>query len=107
MVETCALIYKKTIKFHIDFMCFLLSFDIIQVACIVLLAVSAVSAGVLAPAALVSARTEEFDAHPQYSFSYAVNDASTGDNKEQHETRDGDVVSGQVSKIVTISIVQV
>lgn len=72
-------------------------FDTIQVTCIVLLAVSAVSAGVLAPAALVSARTEEFDAHPQYSFSYAVNDASTGDNKEQHETRDGDVVSGQVS----------
>lgn len=81
------------------------SFDVIQVACIVLLAVSAVSAGILAPAALVSARTEEFDAHPQYSFSYAVNDASTGDNKEQHETRDGDVVSGQVS-IVTIPIVK-
>ena len=57
----------------------------------------------VAPAAIVSARTElaeeEYDSHPQYSFSYSVEDISTGDNKHQHETRDGDSVVGQVSKI--------
>lgn len=55
----------------------------------------------IAPAAYISARTElaeeEFDHHPQYSFSYSVEDISTGDNKHQHETRDGDSVVGQVS----------
>lgn len=44
-------------------------------------------------------QTEDYDAHPQYSFSYDVQDASTGDNKNQHETRDGDVVNGQYSLI--------
>lgn len=39
----------------------------------------------------------EFDAHPQYSFAYDVKDAVTGDDKNQHETRDGDVVTGQYS----------
>jgi len=33
------------------------------------------------------------------SYSYAVNDAVTGDNKEQHESRDGDVVSGSYSLV--------
>lgn len=42
-------------------------------------------------------QTEEYDPHPQYSFSYDVKDHSTGDDKQQHETRDGDVVKGQVS----------
>lgn len=42
-------------------------------------------------------QTEEYDPHPQYSFSYAVKDHSTGDDKQQHETRDGDAVKGQVS----------
>ena len=55
----------------------------------------------IAPAAYISARTElaeeEHDHHPQYSFSYSVEDISTGDNKHQHETRDGDSVVGQVS----------
>lgn len=65
--------------------------------------VIAVNAGVLhvaAPAAYISAKTElaeEYDSHPQYSFSYSVEDGSTGDNKHQHETRDGDSVVGQVS----------
>lgn len=57
---------------------------------------------VAAPAAYISAKSElaedaEFDSHPQYSFHYSVNDDSTGDHKSQTETRDGDVVSGQVS----------
>lgn len=48
---------------------------------------------------LISLQTEDYDDHPQYSFSYDVQDASTGDNKNQHETRDGDVVNGQYSLI--------
>ncbi|XP_055540594.1 larval cuticle protein A3A-like [Wyeomyia smithii] len=59
--------------------------------------VNSVAIGVAAPAALV--KTEEYDAHPQYSFSYDVQDALTGDNKQQHETRDGDVVQGQYSLV--------
>lgn len=61
-----------------------------------------VNAGAIAPVAtLLAARTEfaeeEHDSHPQYSYSYSVEDISTGDNKHQHETRDGDSVVGQVS----------
>jgi hypothetical protein len=55
------------------------------------------AAKVVAPAAVV--KTVEYDAHPHYSYTYSVNDASTGDNKAQSETRDGDVVSGQYSLI--------
>ena len=36
---------------------------------------------------------------PKYSFSYGVNDPHTGDNKEHHETRDGDVVHGSYSLV--------
>ncbi|BET00547.1 Cuticular protein [Nesidiocoris tenuis] len=46
-----------------------------------------------------AARIEEHDPHPQYSYSYSVNDALTGDNKEQHESRDGDVVTGSYSLV--------
>jgi hypothetical protein len=52
---------------------------------------------VVAPVAAV--KTVEFDAHPHYSFTYSVNDASTGDVKSQSESRDGDVVTGQYSFI--------
>ncbi|XP_017771438.1 PREDICTED: cuticle protein-like, partial [Nicrophorus vespilloides] len=34
------------------------------------------------------------DTHPQYSYQYGVQDAITGDVKNQHEERDGDVVKG-------------
>ncbi|XP_017778988.1 PREDICTED: larval cuticle protein A2B-like [Nicrophorus vespilloides] len=34
------------------------------------------------------------DTHPQYSYKYGVQDAHTGDVKNQHEERDGDVVKG-------------
>ncbi|XP_044739601.1 cuticle protein 7-like [Chrysoperla carnea] len=52
-----------------------------------------------APIAVAHApiRAEPYDPHPQYSFEYAVNDASTGDSKSQHESRDGDVVQGSYS----------
>ncbi|KAF6200895.1 hypothetical protein GE061_005342 [Apolygus lucorum] len=46
-----------------------------------------------------AARIEEHDPHPQYSYSYSVSDALTGDNKEQHESRDGDVVTGSYSLV--------
>lgn len=75
-----------------------------QVVCFFMLAlaVGVQSGAIVAPAAIVSARSElaedEHDSHPQYSFSYSVEDISTGDNKHQHETRDGDSVVGQVSR---------
>ncbi|XP_017773153.1 PREDICTED: larval cuticle protein A2B-like [Nicrophorus vespilloides] len=34
------------------------------------------------------------DTHPEYSYQYGVQDAHTGDVKNQHEERDGDVVKG-------------
>lgn len=41
----------------------------------------------------------DFDPHPQYSFAYDVQDSLTGDFKNQHETRNGDVVQGSYSLI--------
>ena len=38
-------------------------------------------------------------AHPKYDFNYAVNDATTGDIKDQTESRDGDAVKGEYSLI--------
>ncbi|XP_046744608.1 larval cuticle protein A3A-like isoform X3 [Diprion similis] len=80
--------------------------------------VAAANAGVLAPAPLayhaapaygyaapiakaVVTKTvdADYDPNPQYSYSYDVQDSLTGDNKEQHETRDGDVVHGGYSLI--------
>lgn len=39
----------------------------------------------------------DYDPNPQYSFSYDVKDALTGDSKSQHETRNGDSVQGAYS----------
>ncbi|XP_070492098.1 larval cuticle protein A2B-like [Chironomus tepperi] len=57
--------------------------------------------GLAAPVGVapVAVKTVEYDANPHYSYTYSVNDASTGDNKAQSETRDGDVVKGQYSLI--------
>ncbi|XP_070492230.1 larval cuticle protein A2B-like [Chironomus tepperi] len=57
--------------------------------------------GLAAPVGIAPAvvKTVEFDAHPQYSFTYSVNDASTGDSKSQTESRNGDAVTGQYSLI--------
>lgn len=46
--------------------------------------------------AVVSA---DYDPNPQYSFSYDVQDALTGDSKNQHESRSGDVVQGSYSLV--------
>ncbi|CAG9114427.1 unnamed protein product [Plutella xylostella] len=37
--------------------------------------------------------------NPSYGYNYEVNDPSTGDNKAQWETRDGDVVKGAYSLV--------
>ncbi|GAB0094773.1 larval cuticle protein A2B-like [Sergentomyia squamirostris] len=39
------------------------------------------------------------DPHPQYTFAYNIQDAHTGDQKSQQETRDGDVVKGSYSVV--------
>ncbi|KAI4490403.1 hypothetical protein M0802_010674 [Mischocyttarus mexicanus] len=52
-----------------------------------------------ATVAVPAARLEEFDATPQYSFAYDVQDTLTGDSKAQYETRNGDIVQGSYSLI--------
>ncbi|KAG5324387.1 CUA2B protein, partial [Acromyrmex heyeri] len=49
------------------------------------------------PVAAVDATN--YDPHPQYSYAYNVQDALTGDAKSQHESRNGDIVSGSYSFI--------
>lgn len=44
--------------------------------------------------------SEDYDDHPQYSFAYDVKDTLSGDDKQQEEQRDGDVVQGQVNYII-------
>lgn len=39
----------------------------------------------------------DYDANPQYSFTYRVTDVETGDSKAQQETRKGDSVEGSYS----------
>lgn len=65
------------------------------------MSVGLVNAGVVpvAQPAPVLAKIENFDAVPQYSFAYDVQDAITGDSKAQYETRSGDVVQGSYSLI--------
>nr|NP_001036868.1 cuticular protein RR-2 motif 122 precursor [Bombyx mori]BAB32484.1 cuticle protein [Bombyx mori] len=40
---------------------------------------------------------EDHYAYPKYAFEYKIEDPHTGDNKYQHEIRDGDVVKGEYS----------
>lgn len=60
-------------------------------------AAAPVVAKVAAPVYAKAAVVDEYDANPQYSFAYDVNDSLTGDSKSQHETRSGDVVQGSYS----------
>ncbi|XP_055850438.1 larval cuticle protein A3A-like [Episyrphus balteatus] len=46
---------------------------------------------------LLTKQVETVDLRPQYTFSYDVKDPSTGDIKNQIESRDGDVVKGSYS----------
>ncbi|XP_043283500.1 larval cuticle protein A2B-like [Venturia canescens] len=56
------------------------------------------AAGVAVAAPLVKSVTD-YDPHPQYTYAYDVQDSLTGDAKSQHETRNGDVVTGSYSLI--------
>ncbi|XP_065093360.1 larval cuticle protein A2B-like [Ochlerotatus camptorhynchus] len=47
----------------------------------------------------VAKAVDDYDPNPQYSFSYHIADAVTGDNKEQQESRSGDVVTGSYSLV--------
>ncbi|XP_063980686.1 larval cuticle protein A2B-like [Diachasmimorpha longicaudata] len=58
-----------------------------------------VALGPAVPVAPVLKPVHEYDPHPQYTYAYDVQDALTGDSKSQHETRNGDVVSGSYSLI--------
>nr|XP_036217406.1 larval cuticle protein A2B-like [Bactrocera oleae] len=59
----------------------------------------AVHAAPVALAQKVVVKSEEYDPHPQYKYSYGVDDKLTGDSKSQVEERDGDVVHGEYSLI--------
>lgn len=54
--------------------------------------------GVAVATPLVKSVTD-YDPHPQYTYAYDVQDSLTGDAKSQHETRNGDVVTGSYSLI--------
>lgn len=54
---------------------------------------------VAAPIAKTVVAADEYDPNPQYSFSYGISDALTGDSKSQHESRSGDVVQGAYSVV--------
>ncbi|XP_044731028.1 larval cuticle protein A2B-like [Chrysoperla carnea] len=57
-------------------------------------AIAKVAAPVVAKAVV-----DDYDPNPQYSYSYGISDALTGDQKSQTESRSGDVVQGQYSLI--------
>ncbi|XP_058455782.1 cuticle protein-like [Malaya genurostris] len=48
---------------------------------------------------IVAAPAEEYDPNPQYSYSYGISDALTGDQKSQQESRNGDIVQGSYSVV--------
>ncbi|KAL1139144.1 hypothetical protein AAG570_009204, partial [Ranatra chinensis] len=50
-----------------------------------------------APAITKTIVQDQYDPNPQYSYAYDVQDALTGDSKNQQETRSGDVVQGSYS----------
>jgi hypothetical protein len=52
-----------------------------------------------APAIAKTVVADEYDPNPQYSYAYDVQDAITGDSKNQQETRNGDVVQGSYSLV--------
>jgi len=54
---------------------------------------------VAAPQVVRAVAPEPFDPNPQYNFGYSVSDALTGDQKQQTESRNGDLVQGQYSLV--------
>ncbi|XP_068086136.1 cuticle protein 18.6-like [Anabrus simplex] len=55
-----------------------------------------IARAVAAPVAAAAIDTD-YDPNPQYSYAYDVQDALTGDSKNQQESRSGDVVQGSYS----------
>ena len=80
---------------------------LLQIVIVTVCLIGVSKAGVLLPAArfaaaplgpvvpAVAAVNTNYDPLPQYTYAYNVQDALTGDNKSQQETRDGDVVKGK------------
>ncbi|CAB3233468.1 unnamed protein product [Arctia plantaginis] len=58
-----------------------------------------VAAPLVGAVAKVAAPVDEYDPNPQYSFAYDIQDALTGDSKNQQESRNGDVVQGSYSLV--------
>ncbi|EAT38291.1 AAEL009800-PA [Aedes aegypti] len=54
---------------------------------------------VAAPVAKTVVAADEYDPHPEYSYSYGISDALTGDQKSQQESRHGDAVQGSYSLV--------
>ncbi|XP_055643379.1 larval cuticle protein A2B-like [Toxorhynchites rutilus septentrionalis] len=50
-------------------------------------------------APVIAKAVDDYDPNPQYSYSYHIADALTGDNKAQQESRSGDVVTGSYSLV--------
>uniref|UniRef100_A0A1B6FSV0 Uncharacterized protein n=1 Tax=Cuerna arida TaxID=1464854 RepID=A0A1B6FSV0_9HEMI len=63
----------------------------------VLAVVAIAHAGVIAPVAYTVPVDADYDPNPHYSYAYDVEDSVTGDSKNHHETRQGDVVHGSYS----------
>ncbi|XP_055851161.1 larval cuticle protein A2B-like [Episyrphus balteatus] len=66
-------------------------------ACLAVASAGYIASPLAAVATPVLAKTDGHDPHPQYTFAYDVQDAISGDSKNQHESRDGDIVHGQYS----------
>nr|XP_023012029.1 cuticle protein 8-like [Leptinotarsa decemlineata] len=60
--------------------------------------VAAVAGGPV-PVAVGDGSEIDFYAHPKYTYNYGVADGLTGDQKSQHEVRDGGVVKGSYSVV--------
>ncbi|GAB0094774.1 larval cuticle protein A2B-like [Sergentomyia squamirostris] len=56
-------------------------------------------AKIAAPVVAKAVVADDYDPNPQYSYSYDIQDALTGDSKNQQETRNGDVVQGSYSLV--------
>ncbi|XP_019540029.3 larval cuticle protein A2B-like [Aedes albopictus] len=54
---------------------------------------------IAAPVAKTVVAADEYDPHPEYSYSYGISDALTGDQKSQQESRHGDAVQGSYSLV--------
>ncbi|GJQ81548.1 hypothetical protein Trydic_g4909 [Trypoxylus dichotomus] len=72
---------------------------VLKIALFVLLAYAASGRASIAytPITKTAVIDTEYDHNPQYTYSYGVEDAITGDSKSQTETRTGDLVTGQYS----------